>query len=115
MTFLAAVSSFCERHEMRGFFISKWFKSCRVCRVSSQAITSTILNVSRTRKVISQRFPIGVPTIYKTGTYKIYMEIKIRATLKQKMNGEEKIGLSAGAVRSSHWNVAQRSEAAERE
>ena len=31
------------------------------------------------------------------------------------MNGEEKIGLSAGAVRSSHWNVAQRSEAAERE
>ena len=41
------------------------------------------------------------------------MEIKIRATLKQKMNGEEKIGLSAGAVRSSHWNVAQRSEAAE--
>ena len=43
------------------------------------------------------------------------MEIKIRATLKQKMNCEEKIGLSAGAVRSSHWNVAQRSEAAERE
>ena len=43
------------------------------------------------------------------------MEIKIRATLKQKMNGEEKIGLSAGAVQSSHWNVAQRSEAAERE
>ena len=41
------------------------------------------------------------------------MEIKIRATLKQKMNYEEKIGLSAGAVRSSHWNVAQRSEAAE--
>ncbi|MDY5682345.1 MAG: hypothetical protein SPG48_02200 [Treponema sp.] len=40
------------------------------------------------------------------------MEIKIRATLKQKMNCEEKIGLSAGAVRSSHWNVAQRSEEA---
>ena len=47
--------------------------------MSSHATKSEDLNVSSARKVMSPRFPMGVPTIYKTDTDKIYRQTRVRA------------------------------------
>ena len=41
-----------------------------VCLVSSQAIKETFLRIFNALKEISFKFPIGVPTIYKTPTFR---------------------------------------------
>ena len=47
------------------FFISYLDKIFFVCRVSSQAIKETLFRIFSALNVISNKFPIGVPTIYR--------------------------------------------------
>ncbi len=47
----------------------EWRNKFAECRVSSAAIRSTILRVASARRVISSRFPMGVPTMYSIADY----------------------------------------------